>query len=114
MKPFRGTSLAQTLPRVLSFALAGPRPWASVQNSAGVLRNATSSLPVPSESRKSNSQSSLEEDGFADSSINAAWTTEVRRRLSTYDGGAMSAAGLTEAMTDTRLRVAGATGEPDR
>jgi hypothetical protein len=59
-------------------------------------------------------ESSLEEEGFADSSIDAAWTSEVRRRLSGYDRGESHAAGLSEAMTAMRQRLQATPDEPDR
>ncbi|MFN7770477.1 MAG: addiction module protein [Planctomycetaceae bacterium] len=59
-------------------------------------------------------ESSLEEDGFADASIGAAWRAEVQRRLGAYDRGQADAAGLSEAMTAIRERFQTAPGKPDR
>jgi len=59
-------------------------------------------------------ESSLEEDGFADASIGAAWSAEVQRRLGTYDRGQTHAAGLSEAMTAIRERIQAAPGELGR
>jgi putative addiction module component (TIGR02574 family) len=59
-------------------------------------------------------ESSLEEDGLADARLDAAWTTEVSRRLDAYDRGESRAVGLTEAMATMRRRFTTPPGAPNR